>query len=436
MNEIVKYNNDMNICTNLKGFNKNELNFLMAICSKMKYKGENEVIFTFEQLEKLTQWKDKNKKDFIKSLKNTNKKLLELNFELKTESKIVQFALFPTFEIDLNNDLLIVEVHKKFSFLLNQIANNFTKFELEHFTSLKSKYSQLLYKELMQFKTTGYRKFILEDFKNKLDIPKTYQMTHIKTKILKPVMIELSKILENFRMEQKSLGKGKTITHFEFFFKPIQDEDKFNECIEICEIEQYWLDNFPGVNYTSKHKAIIEKMKEKDSILYIKNYLMEQWNYVKNNNDIDNKIAYFSSLILGEKAVLKNYISDKKINDKEDKLQADNFIKELEEKTNTTRQDIEVEQTSLFITEITKEEYKKIYQEYLKNNNLEDNDITKKVFDISNKNKYKIIEKKIYTVDDIDPNLLLSKNGKKLFGGALKTRINKILDEMNKKEGI
>lgn len=50
-------------------------------------------------------------------------------------------------------------------------------------------------------------------------------------------------------------------------------------------------------------------------------------------------------------------------------------------------------------------------------------------------NKYKIVEKKevkkVYTVDDIPAEKLLSKNGKKLVGAALQMKINKILEEMN-----
>ena len=42
---------------------------------------------------------------------------------------------------------------------------------------LKSKYSKLLYKELMLFKDTGYRIFKIEDFRKKLDIPEKYRMT-------------------------------------------------------------------------------------------------------------------------------------------------------------------------------------------------------------------------------------------------------------------
>lgn len=44
----------------------------------------------------------------------------------------------------------------------------------------------------------------------------------------------------------------------------------------------------------------------------------------------------------------------------------------------------------------------------------------------------KKVEKKVYTESDIPEDKLLGKNGKKLVGGALKMRVRKILEDMNK----
>src|SRR3712207_7240089 len=75
MNEIVKYHNDLSNQIVIKTLNANELNFFMAICAKMRNQETNEILFTFEQLKKLTSWRSNDNKDFIKSLENTNKKL-------------------------------------------------------------------------------------------------------------------------------------------------------------------------------------------------------------------------------------------------------------------------------------------------------------------------------------------------------------------------
>ena len=78
MNEIVKYHKDFEKKLVLKNFTASELNFLMAICTKVRDKKEDEVIFTFEELKKLSKWVKTDNKSFIKSLQNTNKKLMAL----------------------------------------------------------------------------------------------------------------------------------------------------------------------------------------------------------------------------------------------------------------------------------------------------------------------------------------------------------------------
>ena len=63
LSEIVVYRNDFNT-VNLGDFTKNELNFLMAVLVKMYGKESNTVIFTFEELRKLSNWRRKDKKEF------------------------------------------------------------------------------------------------------------------------------------------------------------------------------------------------------------------------------------------------------------------------------------------------------------------------------------------------------------------------------------
>ncbi|MDY5714269.1 replication initiation protein, partial [Fusobacterium gastrosuis] len=305
MNEIVKYHNDFSKKIILKNFTANELNFLMAICSKVKNKNSEEVEFSFQQLKELTNWTSNDNKGFLNSLRNTNKKLLALNFEIENEEGgFIQFVLFPTFNTLPKSKVLKVAVNKQFAYLLNNLSNNFTRFELENFTTLQSKYSKLIYKELMQFKSTGYAIFQTEVFRKKLDIPEWYRFSEINKKVLAPAEKELSCIFENLII--KKIKAGREISHLEFYFS-LKNEKETNKISFEDEIELFWKENFPGVNYSSKHKAKINKLKEKNNISYIKNYLQEQWNFVKNNQHIENGPAYFSQLILEEKAVYKDY---------------------------------------------------------------------------------------------------------------------------------
>lgn len=453
MNEIVKYHNDFSNNIILKNFTANELNFLMAICSKMKNQETNEVIFDFSTLKELIKWDNNNNKLFIESLRNTNKKLLSLNFEMPNEEAeyggFTQFVLFPTFDVLPKSKQLKVAVNSKFSYLLNGLSSNFTRFELENFTILQSKYSKILYKELMKFKSTGYAIFKIEEFKKKLDIPISYRMTDINKKVFTPAKKEFTKVFQKFDFDK--IKKGREITHIEFRFSLKKEKNKeegiekeiinaeITELNPIDEIKEFWINSFPGVNFTQKHSRILEKLLKKNSISYIKNYLQEQWDFVKNNKHIENGSAYFSSLILGEKAVLKDYVSQNKqeeLSPEEDRKQAVEFMEKVSQFRQTdinevirNMEEIKSEEKEKII-EITEEEYEKIYQEYLGGN--QDTKIQRRIFQNIVGKQYKIKQKKKYTINDIPEEKLLSKSGKKLVGSALQMRVEKILKEMNK----
>ena len=55
MNEIVKYNNNLNI--SLKDFKATEMNLLMVLFSKVKEKGIDTVTISFDEIKKLSGYK-------------------------------------------------------------------------------------------------------------------------------------------------------------------------------------------------------------------------------------------------------------------------------------------------------------------------------------------------------------------------------------------
>ena len=88
---------------------------------------------------------------------------------------------------------------------------------------------------------------------------------------------------------------------------------------------------------------------------------------------------------------------------------------------------------------ISKIDYENLYKKYLEEIGQEPTPTNKKIFNTMNKSKYEVIEfqeqeyiqTKIYTIEDIDENLLVSKTGKKLVGMAKQHKIKKLLEEMN-----
>lgn len=257
--EILVYHNDFNTIK-IGGFTKNRLNFFIGICYKVMGQGTNTVILTFDEISKICDFKRKiTIKEFEEEIIKMNEELIEKNlkFRRKLDSgnyETTQLVLFPTFITNPDTRTLTVEVNEKFKILLNTFNKDFTELDLKKFVNLKSKYSQLLYKDLMQYKHSGYRVIKISELIDKLNIPQsfydikngeiTYKITAISLRILDKVQDELKDILENFSykyivMEKKGEVKRgrKKYTHIEFTFKPIRESiQNQNKDIEVAEV--------------------------------------------------------------------------------------------------------------------------------------------------------------------------------------------------------
>ncbi|WP_444309069.1 replication initiation protein, partial [Mycobacterium marinum] len=55
---------------------------------------------------------------------------------------------------------------------------------------------------LKQYKHTGYLKMRLEDFRERLDVPRSYQMNDITKRVLKPIINELSSIFPDLNINK------------------------------------------------------------------------------------------------------------------------------------------------------------------------------------------------------------------------------------------
>lgn len=257
--EILVYHNDFNTIK-IGSFTKNRLNFFIGICYKVMGQGTNTVILTFDEISKICDFKRKiTIKEFEEEIIKMNEELIEKNlkFRRKLDSgnyETTQLVLFPTFITNPDTRTLTVEVNEKFKILLNTFNKDFTELDLKKFVNLKSKYSQLLYKDLMQYKHSGYRVIKISELIDKLNIPQsfydikngeiTYKITAISLRILDKVQDELKDILENFSykyivMEKKGEVKRgrKKYTHIEFTFKPIRESiQNQNKDIEVAEV--------------------------------------------------------------------------------------------------------------------------------------------------------------------------------------------------------
>ena len=266
MNEIVKYHNNFNSVA-LKNFNGVEIDLLMAICSKLKNEDINEIKLEFSDLRRMVNSKHRGELRFIQNLEQMYKKLLNLSIRIETEDKITNFILFTKYEILKKQKIIIIKINEEFKFLLNKLINNFTRFELNEFISLKSNYSKEIYRRLKQFKHTGIWKIKMNNFRELLNIPEKYRMSEIDKKVLKISMEELNKYFNNFKIIK--IKKGRKIEFLEFKFVP---EKKYNEKVESNDRELSLPNETKKIETTQKKvlrvvKAFPEVKKEKNLTL-------------------------------------------------------------------------------------------------------------------------------------------------------------------------
>ena len=223
MNELVRYHNDFNniILTN---FTERELDLLMAICFKLKNQSSNELNLTFEELKELIKYEDRNIGKFIKLLDNAYSKLLNARIRFEDETQIDNILLFTRYKVSKLEKTVLIKVNEEFKYLLNELTSNYTKFELEHFTSIKSNYGKLMFKLLKQFDSTGRREFKIEDFRELLDIPASYKMAQINARVFTESNIEeLEKVFKNLKIEKIKNRNERNVSRIVFTWDKIKN---------------------------------------------------------------------------------------------------------------------------------------------------------------------------------------------------------------------
>lgn len=221
----VKYQNKLNL-VNLKQFNSKEMDLFFALCARMKNKGLGKISFTFDELKDLSEYKFTGSQRFVKDLDSLYSKMLQLTYreELDELGSFSRFVLFNGFTVDVSNKIVEVSVNPKLEGLLNNLTTEFTRFELSAFTSIRSTYSKTLFRLLMQYRSSGYLVIGIDDFRERLDIPESYQMFNIDQRILKPALNELSLYFNDLKIKKIKAKKGNKIAKLEFTFSGLKTD--------------------------------------------------------------------------------------------------------------------------------------------------------------------------------------------------------------------
>lgn len=219
MNEVVKYDNTLNTLQ-FKDFTAMDYNVLMCLCHKLRDKGGEKLTLSFSELKQLTEFGNHSNESFSFVLERMIDKLIKVSASSITGDIKSFFVLFPTFTIDEKKKTLTVRVNKDFTFILNQLTDNFTRFELKEFAELDSKYSKTLYRMLKQYRYNGWWKPTVEEFKQVMDIPESYSNKIIMRDIIKPIVETLKEKFKDLKCEPiKAAKRGAPVERYYFTFQ-------------------------------------------------------------------------------------------------------------------------------------------------------------------------------------------------------------------------
>jgi len=270
MNEIVRYNNDLN-GLKMRKWTAEEMNFFFAVIAKVRDKGTRLVIFNSDELKELSGFANRHKQRWEDVIDSVATKVADLKYYERTEQRILIMNLFAYFEADIINKTIEVEVSSKFEYVVNKLLTNFTQYELEEFTNIRSTYAKTLYRLLKQWRTVGKKEFEINEFKEILDTPSSYRPSEIKRLILNPTLKQLSPYFKDLKIKTiKSNKRGNPVLVYEFTWKPEitgeweDDKYKKNDFYKPKTIESNvpdWVEKEYKHSATAEEQAKLEELK-------------------------------------------------------------------------------------------------------------------------------------------------------------------------------
>lgn len=223
-NEIIKHHNDLNTVP-MRNWTAEEMNFFFSILSKLRDKGTEVVEFNRQELSELADYSDWNLPRFKKIMDNLGDHITSIKYYERTSHSFKIMNLFSVFEMNWNDDLsdlsVKVGVTENFEYILNKLNAEFTVYELEEFTQIRSTYSKTMYRLLKQWRTVGKKEYSIEQLKTLLDCPESYRPSEIDKAVIKPVMKELPKFFEDLKIKKvKANTRGTPVKSYIFSWKP------------------------------------------------------------------------------------------------------------------------------------------------------------------------------------------------------------------------
>lgn len=274
MNEVIKYHNDLNTVI-MRKWTAEEMNFFFAIIAKARNQGVKELHFNTDEIKKLVNFTQKDEKRWKEAMKSTARKVTQLTYFEDNGKKFKVMPLFSLFEVDYEEKTVKVEVSKHFEYILNRLEVQFTQYELEEFTNIRSTYAKTMYRLLKQWRTVGKKEYGVNELRVFLDVPESYSNGEVTRRVLEPIQKELSNYFLNFKYKViKSNKRGNPVLGYEFTWKPEKtgewEDNKYkkNDFYKAKKVESNvpnWVEKEYKHSATAEEQAKLEELRRRMS---------------------------------------------------------------------------------------------------------------------------------------------------------------------------
>lgn len=224
MSRVTRYRNELNSVP-MRKWTAEEQDFFFAIVTKARNKGTELLKFDKKELNALANYSDRNNQRFVDTIESLGYKIADMSYFEKRKNSFKIMNLFQRFEIEWTDDYsdmyAEVRVSEDFEYILNKLDANFTQFQLQQFTNIRSTYAKEMFKKLKQWRTVGVVEFPVDDFRDMLQIPPSYRASDINKVVLAPIREELPEYFKNLKVKPvKANTRGTPIIAYKFTFEP------------------------------------------------------------------------------------------------------------------------------------------------------------------------------------------------------------------------
>ena len=156
------------------------------------------------------------------------------------------------------NGAILLKFHPDLEPHRLNLQARFTRYYLERAAEFKLSYTWRLFELIMQFKSTGFLKINLDEFKKILELSSYYDADfgRIRAKIIAPAIKEI-RSKDGMKITWKPIKTGRKVTALEFKF-PVEQQENLT-LVDKTYIEKH---AYPGETYEQARKRLQEEQKK------------------------------------------------------------------------------------------------------------------------------------------------------------------------------